>query len=63
MYAKYTPQPNLDYISRFTKKPDSDEFDPNSEVVLLAIPKEDTMHHGGSPIFGPDGMLYIGIGT
>jgi hypothetical protein len=63
IYAKYTPQANLDFISRFTKSPEGDFIDPASEVVILSLAKEDIMHHGGAPIFGRDRMLWIATGV
>jgi glucose/arabinose dehydrogenase len=62
VYTKYTPQANLDFISRFTKSPEGDFLDVASEYIILQLPKEDIMHHGGSPVFGRDGMLWVATG-
>ena len=34
----------------------------HNERVLLAIPQSSDVHNAGQLLFGPDGMLYIGIG-
>lgn len=36
--------------------------DPASEAVVLDIPKSRAIHQGGGLGFGPDGMLYLGVG-
>ena len=38
------------------------EFDGDSELVILEITQPEWNHNGGSLLFGPDGMLYLGIG-
>lgn len=41
---------------------DADLADPTSETVLLTAEQPFTNHNGGQILFGPDGMLYIGLG-
>ena len=33
-----------------------------SELILLQIAPDEPFHHGGQLTFGPDGMLYVGVG-
>src|SRR5207248_5013697 len=42
--------------------PDGRAIDPASETVLIALDKKFPSHNGGGVAFGPDGLLYIGIG-
>ena len=37
-------------------------IDPASELVILTVPQPFSNHNGGQIAFGPDGMLYAGIG-
>jgi glucose/arabinose dehydrogenase len=41
---------------------DPDQADPASEAVLLTVEQPFANHNGGQILFGPDGMLYIGLG-
>jgi glucose/arabinose dehydrogenase len=41
---------------------DADGVDPASRREVLTIQQPSTRHHGGNLVFGPDGLLWIGIG-
>jgi glucose/arabinose dehydrogenase len=41
---------------------DADLADPASETILLTAEQPFANHNGGQILFGPDGMLYIGLG-
>lgn len=50
-------------VSRFVRSlEDPNRADPDSEEVLLVVPKATDMHNGGDLAFGPDGYLYISVG-
>ena len=63
VYVYYTATtPNIhNRVSRFTAN--GDVAAAGSEVVLLELnPLSATNHNGGALHFGPDGLLYIGVG-
>ena len=47
-------------LSRYTIA--NDVAVPSSELVLLEVPQPFSNHNGGAIRFGPDGMLYLGLG-
>lgn len=64
--AKYTGKPGAkreSVLSRFkVSKDDPNKADAEFEQELLRIPQPYWNHNGGTICFGPDGMLYIGLG-
>lgn len=50
------------HVSEFTVSPDLDRVDPASEKILLQIDQPYFNHNGGRVAFGPDNLLYIGVG-
>ena len=63
-YIDYTvATSNEVVISRFQlSSTNANVADPNSEQIIMVIPKPYNYHNGGQLAFGPDGYLYIGVG-
>ena len=62
-FVDYTDVRGDTVIASFTVDPASpDRADPASELILLTIAQPYANHNGGAVAFGPDGMLYIGMG-
>jgi uncharacterized repeat protein (TIGR03806 family) len=49
-------------ISRFSSADGGQTLDPAAEQVLLTVDQPYSNHNGGHIEFGPDGLLYIGLG-
>ena len=50
-------------IRRYERFPFApNQADPTTEALILTVAQPDTNHNGGWIGFGPDGMLYIGLG-
>ena len=61
-YVDYTDTAGDTVIARYSVSSDSNVADPFSGVPLLTIDQPFANHNGGQLQFGPDGMLYIGMG-
>ncbi len=65
LYVNYTAKPKKQLqtvISRFKTDRKATRVDASTEQVLLTIDQPYPNHNGGQIKFGPDGMLYIGMG-
>ena len=61
-YIWYTNTSGGTALSRFTVSDNPDVADPGSEQPILAVAQPFENHNGGRLQFGPDGMLYLGLG-
>lgn len=61
-YVNYTNKAGNTVVSRFAVMGSGDIADPASENFILTIEQPFVNHNGGQIAFGPDGMLYIGMG-
>jgi glucose/arabinose dehydrogenase len=62
-YVNYVGKGNRTHIARFKVNADvPDKADPESELTLMEILQPFDNHKGGNLAFGPDSMLYIGLG-
>ena len=65
-YVNYTDLNGNTVIARFTAQgnttPDKQTADPSSEFTLLRVDQPFANHNGGEMTFGPDGMLWMGLG-
>jgi glucose/arabinose dehydrogenase len=61
-FVYYTAQNGDNTLARYQVSSDPDVADPNSGVVLFAVPDPAPNHNGGMLAFGPDKYLYVGLG-
>jgi glucose/arabinose dehydrogenase len=63
LFVHYTDVNGNTTVSSFrVSTTDPDQADPTTESVVLTAEQPFTNHNGGRLEFGPDGMLYIGLG-
>lgn len=64
IYVNYTAKSSQlkTVVSEFHVDPKSTKIDPSTERILLTVDQPFPNHNGGQLQFGPDGMLYIGMG-
>ena len=61
-FVDYTNNAGNTVIARYTVSGDPNVADAGSALVLMTINQPFSNHNGGQLAFGPDGMLYVGMG-
>jgi glucose/arabinose dehydrogenase len=61
-YIHYTDFLRRIMVVRYKRSADPDIADPESGKIILKFRQPTKHHHGGMLLFGPDNMLYIGLG-
>jgi glucose/arabinose dehydrogenase len=61
-YVDYTDTQGNTRVERYRVSADRNRADPNSATLILTVEQPFANHNGGLLMFGPDGMLYVGLG-
>jgi glucose/arabinose dehydrogenase len=62
LFVNYTDNNGDTRIERYTVSANRNAADPRSAKLILSVDQRYSNHQGGLNLFGPDGMLYIGMG-
>jgi glucose/arabinose dehydrogenase len=61
-FATFTDEDGATRVERFTVSSDPNVANPASAKVVIVVEQPYANHNGGLSVFGPDGMLYVGLG-
>jgi glucose/arabinose dehydrogenase len=61
-FVNFTDLAGNTRVERFAVSSDPDVADPGTSKLILTVVQPFANHNGGLNVFGPDGMLYIGMG-
>src|SRR5688572_6243859 len=61
-FVNYTDREGHTRVERYRVSRDPDVADPATARLVLTVEQPYSNHNGGHVFFGPDGMLYIGMG-
>lgn len=62
LYVNYTALNGDTHVMRYRVSADPTRADPSTETPILEVAQPGPRHNGGNLEFGPDGLLYIGMG-
>jgi len=62
LFVDYTDRRGDTRVVRYAVTADRSRADPGSELPILRVEQPFANHNGGHVLFGPDGMLYVGMG-